>query len=506
MSQYMMRVEAVNLSAFILDTNDLSTIRGGGLLLLRSMQRVSGMTPVYTGGSVGLFQFEAADDAAAEQERRRVEDEIHRGPLEHATFMVDWERYPGGDAFVAAHAKLVAKNRWRQMRSASLVTPNAGSGSAVCAIDDIRPQEGPEQFRKGASDLPWSKKKVPMSAATWVRRQYGIEEKHGFYGGIEPRLKEREFVNDFDQLTTAKRKWDLLSGKMAVVYLDGNQFGKITRTCRTPKEIGTWSGVVKGNQTAFLRHVLGVAQRAGGEDWEWSGSVLDNAGNTVAKQRALRIETLQWGGDELVLVVPAWLGWWFLGEFFRTYGSAGRSFNTGGGDVTLSHGAGLVFCHHKAPIHRIWDLAHDLADAPKEVNTNRFAYQTLESFDHMGNDLEMARRDRWKVQHSRDLVLNGATMWEVPAEMERFRRRFPRNQLHTIVQELVNGNASEGFKRGAKALDEETGPVFARLQQLLGGPTGGDTRLCWLHIAELWDYTPVLGFTPAPAAGGAAHA
>jgi hypothetical protein len=40
---YYLRVECVNLSFFIDDTNDLSTTRGGGLLLLEAMEMVEGV-------------------------------------------------------------------------------------------------------------------------------------------------------------------------------------------------------------------------------------------------------------------------------------------------------------------------------------------------------------------------------------------------------------------------------------------------------------------------------
>ncbi len=77
--------------------------------------------------------------------------------------------------------------------------------------------------------------------------------------------------------------------------------------------------------------------------------------------------------------------------------------------------------------------------------------------------------------------------------MEKFRRSFPRNQLYTIAQDLAAGRLKEGKERGQKALAAAKieKSVFDKLMGLLGGPSGGDERLCWLHIAELWDYTRV---------------
>lgn len=492
MNQYMMRVEAVNLSTFILDTNDLSTIRGAGLLLLDAVKeiRVPGLRAIYAGGSVGLFEFSAVDDDAAEIKRIEVEEQVHGGARAHATFVVDWER--SGADFPTIHARLVAKSRWRQMRSVSSVTPAAGTGGSVCAVDDTRP--GVEaRYRKGASDSEENRKKTLLSTATAKRRDHGIDQKHRFYSDRFPTLDpNQQFVNDFDQLTESSSH-GLLAGKMAVVYLDGNQFGATTRACRSPEKLSAWSKLITGKQEAFLQSVLATALRERGEKWLWSGDVVTNEGHRIRKRDALRIETLQWGGDELVFVVPAWLAWWFLGEFFRGYGDGTRSFDPGTGkSITMTHGAGLVFCHHKAPIKRVQDLARHLAEAPKEVAADRFAYQTLESFDHLGTEFDRSRCGRWKVNHPRELVLDGAKMRLVPAEMEKFRTSFPRNQLHTIVQDLVNGRHAAGIERGDQALElAGMTDVFASLTDLLAGLSSDRKKICWLHLAELWDYTRV---------------
>jgi hypothetical protein len=63
----------VNLSNFIYDTQDLSTIRGGGLLLLDVAEKVSKylqekgckVQPAVHGASTGLFEIEATGPHAA---------------------------------------------------------------------------------------------------------------------------------------------------------------------------------------------------------------------------------------------------------------------------------------------------------------------------------------------------------------------------------------------------------------------------------------------------------
>ena len=74
--QYYLRVEGVNLAHFVYDTQDLSTVRGGSLLLLLAVDEVcqqvqtARLVPISTGASIGLFQYDAADEAVAQRVRR----------------------------------------------------------------------------------------------------------------------------------------------------------------------------------------------------------------------------------------------------------------------------------------------------------------------------------------------------------------------------------------------------------------------------------------------------
>jgi hypothetical protein len=53
MSTYHLRLEAVNLDAFVYDTNLLSAVRGGGLLLLRATRDVQSSRRAWAGRSRG---------------------------------------------------------------------------------------------------------------------------------------------------------------------------------------------------------------------------------------------------------------------------------------------------------------------------------------------------------------------------------------------------------------------------------------------------------------------
>ncbi|MGH9784671.1 MAG: hypothetical protein ACRD88_10830, partial [Terriglobia bacterium] len=206
----------------------------------------------------------------------------------------------------------------------------------------------------------------------------------------------------------------------------------------------------------------------GNDDWKSNGK--------------LRLETLLWGGDEHIWVVPAWVGWEtvrFFFEYTAEWEEQGKH---------LTHAGGVVFCHHNAPIHRIRKLAEALCDEVKTKGGggNRFAYQVLESFDHIGRDLEEHRKRFCKAGISEtDLVLNGESMAEVAkAKKELERHEFARRKLHGIVHAILADNLGAVSSLSAELTRESA--VDGALGKMRG--CFGDSPAMWIHLQELWDY------------------
>ena len=83
--------------------------------------------------------------------------------------------------------------------------------------------------------------------------------------------------------------------------MDGNSFGRTKRDqCLTPADQRLFNDTVIGNHRAFLTDILQAIDK---DDPLW----INNG--------AIRFETLLWGGDEIMLVVPAWPGWQVLARF-----------------------------------------------------------------------------------------------------------------------------------------------------------------------------------------------
>jgi len=530
MIDFLLRMEAVNFSSFIDDTSDVSTIRGGGLLLLdapNALNSIAGLRKVYAGASTALFRFSAPDLKAAKDVRKLVEDKLHEGARAEATIMVDVSQLESELSFKDTLDRLIALNRWRQLQTPSLVFPNTNETDGIDELDDKRPAVERDDMLAPREDDQTQGRAMMLSSATYARRKYGIEQKYHFYkrvaqdipGWQEFPFHTGRYVTDLEQLAEYKGATPPdLDGKLAYIYLDGNKFGSVARGCRTGNLLTNWSECVQANQDSFLNWLLRI--QAGPEPntpWHWSGPARVNTGGEVWKQRALRVETLLWGGDEIVWVVPAWCGWWMLGSFFAHYGllpwsrggAVPRTYFDSDKRYKLSHGAGIVFCHAKAPIGRIRSLAKRLADAPKELGTSGmstesytdyFAYQVLESFDHLGADPKTKRRSQLPAglrDLSQDpLILPGSGMLDIFAPMEALRQKFPRSKIHHIVQRFRT-ETSDGLVRackGASAELQRTGVSdhFATLTGYFGGQAGdAQTRqvVTWLHIAELWDYT-----------------
>lgn len=463
-------MEAVNLCNFVYDTQDLSTIRGGGHILLSAVEEVekkykSFLEKISCGASVGLFAIKEdkkAEDVVKEIRGFLANDEYFK----HATFVVNAVKGTGADNYRRDLERLMAANRWQQMRSPSYAVPSDKSSSTVCEVDLIRP-------------AILSDSKGLISRSTHKRREKGKENKRkDFYEKISGYEVTGSFVNELDKLTGDSN--NPLDHKMAVIYIDGNGFGKIQdNKCKRPDTHKEFDDYLSEKYKKFMYELF---QHIDNSKCAWfTPDVQDSA---------YRLETLLWGGDERMWVVPAWKGWELL-QFFFDHTSDWRF-----EDRRLTHAAGIVFCHHKAPIHRITALARGLADEVKKVSRSRnaCAYQILESFDHVGRDLAGFRAERCPSgETTASLVIGGNNMGRIAEEIRKLQSsEFSTSRLHRIVSSLLATDEPsrvmayeliEELKTEWSGADSTAGNILNTLEPLLGGK-----RTMWVHLAELWNY------------------
>lgn len=414
-----------------------------------------------SGGSSSLLCWFEANEGDLPKVRARLENFLNcptNGfPTNIANFTVSFDRAPENAGFSVE--RTAAMSRWAQMKAPSVALPKRGQ-MGVCQVDLIRP---------AVEDLGGHLGLVSDSVRS--RFRYGRDQKHRFYED-HAGASGLQFTHDIEGLSEdSDRQYENLGGKIALIHLDGNGFGSIQRGCDSPESLGDWDQYIQQQRRNGLKSILNAI--VGRDEWRNGDKV--------------RLETLLWGGDEMVFVVPAWCGWSFLDAWF----SCARKWAfpiSQGGETALTHSASIVFCNHKAPIHRIRQLAFDLTDLAKNSarDCNHFAYKVLESFDHIGRDLEehMSSLTR-ALGGTAQVLLTADRMPILVRAVHRLKRGgFPKSQLVEIVDEIQRG---VDYQERIGRLELSTDARSA-LNELMVEPSTAPAT--WFHLVELWDYMP----------------
>jgi len=547
----------VNLAGFVFDTSDLSTIRGGGLLLRRAtalksdvrdnteratrvqtpLQVAVGLakgsiqaTEVSVGGSVGLFTLDApcassvqtllSDFAAAVQAD---------SALKHATIVADV--VPLAGSFQENSQSVTALNRWRQMQEPTLAIPSHNSfvllKDAVIGEKSLPPDglssnnpssqsrsvgpceyEGARPATRGVQRLEDDPDGNVRSVAHFVcestkeRFEYGRLERKSRFFEIEAGASSTAlFTDDLSQLSI-NTDMGSLNHKICVIHVDGNDFGKAGREFGlTPTTLRDWDLAVRAFRSEFLKRLFGIM--GDGDDRSWH--FRPNEHSLPLK----RIEVLLWGGDEFEMVVPAWKGWEVLSSFFEaSFIHQGR---------TLTHCAGAVFCHHAAPIHRARRLAGSLTDIAKRANqstpANRLCAQVLESFDQIDGDVGRHLSERYGSELAASLDANALPA--IVQQIEKLKQMLPRRKVHEAAYGTVRSadkTLSKSNQERNRAIAEAAthelialgGSELQALSTGLAAGRGGGSQptmssSLWLHLLEMWDYVAP---QPQAAVGG----
>ena len=470
MGDYYLRVEAVNLNNFVYDTNDISTIRGGSFLLLDSVNSLAIdndfkklLRKISTGASTGLFRIIGNDP---DDVKKRVKDYLSNKTDGHTTFVVDTL---DGDSrsFKAVQEQLISKNRWSQLQQLTISWGRGWEGSDLpCTLDGVRPAMVIEPFPENKS------KKVSRSVK--FRRDRGRELRNDIYAHILGQTScPYEFARNLEMLSEDKDQ-GVLNKKIAFIYIDGNKFGRIRdEKCTEEKMLQEFDkSVQKDFREAVLKKLL---------------SHMDGNDASQADEK-LRLETLLWGGDEIEWVVPAWKGWEVLRLFYEF--DPNHAYDK----IPLTHAAGIVFCHHNAPILQIRKLAHRLADIAKSNLTSIpksrehgdiFHYLVIESFDMLEGSLDPFLKHYYKPVDYKELLLKGQEMQNFSRDMRIVRSDFPRGKVYEIIAALrekkdVDDIKKRGIQSCPASRKEE---LKVAIESLLKGNINR-----WFVIADLWDF------------------
>jgi hypothetical protein len=380
MGQNYLLIEGVNLDATIYDTNQLSIIRGSSFLYKEAVEKIykkfaDQLTALSTGASVGLFQIK--DPAEIEALKKDVINFINKHHnYRHLSLLVETCQ---ADNILQAKQTLQTQLRWRQLRALSQVPDKQDTKQNH--LFDSRPSglEGVRIAHTGNSPIIQDAKHISLSEK--VRWNKGRSTKQNYYTSLTKQIDNSlsdtlrySFATTIQDLCNCK-VYSQLDGKMAVIYIDGNGFGerqfKYLKAAIDKGEDGTDAQItfdhkIQQERIEFLTNTLK----------DFVGHRYDDGMDDTT----IRLETLLWGGDEMLFVLPAWLGFEFLQRFYQS----AETWKLSDG-APLTHAAGIVFCKAKSPIRIIQKLAKALAERVKEEcsrEQSAWDYMVLESMDY----------------------------------------------------------------------------------------------------------------------------
>jgi len=519
-------VEGVNIYANLLDTNQLSIIRGGSFMLKDAIEYIAQdtnlkkcLTPISTGASSGLFLVTNATD------RTELADAI-------ATKLNNHEQYCllpfivescQAEDLLEAKKQLQAQLRCAQMQSLTFVPD----------VKDEKEAYAPDQLEGRRIAIKGQKKQVQsqegesreLSHSVYKRLVYGRKLRQSAYFKDETRKKcldDYQFSDHFEDLAAHPHNRKL-NGKIAVVYIDGNRFSQKQQTVLNEASEKkqdliaaqqNFDQKIQDNRSEFLHTLLTTLID------EASDGRFNHA--TLPDQKIIRLETLLWGGDEMLFVLPAWLGFEFIQYFFE------HTQDWKVGNETLTHAAGIVFCSAKTPIRPIRDFAQSIAESVKEADggrqQNAWNYRVLESIDCPSNNDTSAFNEKHygkPLANSKPPFLPVCNHWQTAMKETVTtllnERLLPRRQLYRIVQiitahdkgrhttlsweDLKNANKDPKNQRPLEnqeirllQVSEDKDYLMRNLPDLAQQLFGIDIRQpekrmwLWIHLYELWNY------------------
>lgn len=534
MERYLL-VEGVNIGANVYDTNQLSVVRGGSFLLKKGIvdiakQFSAKLKPLSVGASSGFFQIEEENNG--EQLCADIVDFLQKDALfSLLTFIV---QTCTADSPKKAKEQLLGQLRFRQLQASTLVPDCVENSSGVSQWNGMRAlNESPETitYRPPGEE----EKKVKVSSSEKQRWRFGREMKQSYYleevvtladsmpGNPHQELIDAlgnyRFARDLNELSACEEYPDL-TGKIAVFYADGNSFGKLqqdlVRSAKKGEEARVqrqFDGELQRLRQGFLAGMMREALPGG----SFPDMNIQTRNDKNISEDSLRFETLLWGGDEMLFVMPAWVGFDFAQFFFeKTRGWKIRN-------RPLTHSAGLVLCSAKTPIRITRQLAQVIADhikgktaETKEGKRNAWDYMVLESIDYPAHfDYGRFQGERYgDAAEYRPICIEPGVAWVTSKAtiIDLLEEKLPRRQLYALARWLAGQDLSwiQGMsstwpppKEAANPLEqreirllevcEDTKAVEDTLPKVaavfgLSITDLGQRAWVWLHLAELKDY------------------
>lgn len=482
-AKHFFRAEVLNFDWTFLDTNDISIMRGGSMLASSSMRGLADRLArdgwhivEHTGASVLATQRKESSPELAEHIAwLKGESSDEEAPARAwLTIACALTTALPDESDVAAATRLASLVRVQQLQMPALtLCPSKTVASSPCVEDRLRPATR-ARHRGGQAE-------EALSEFSFIRWKLGKGSRQRFYGQEVGSEMGLTFTDDLHTLAAAPPEFAKhLKDKVALIHVDGDAFGSIRAACKTLDQVAFLNGAIKDGRRSFLIALLDRFKSNEAGAWQ-----------TTADPPACRLETLLWGGDEFELVVPGWLGLEVLAQFYE---ASAHWQVPHAPDTPLHHSAAIVFCGVKTPIASVRKLAGRLVDEvmKSRKTKNCVAYEVLESFDHIGSDLEGHRqRTRPPGWDFRTQLIPGPALRQfLSLGCSAKEHGIARGPL--LHQYLDRFNAREALAKQStrkfqNRLPESQQGTFEALLALT--PSEDEVSpAAWLHLPLLWDY------------------
>ncbi|CAH0343038.1 hypothetical protein [Rhizobium sp. CECT 9324] len=407
--------------------------------------------------------------------------------------------------FQAASAMATARLRRKQLSRLSLDVgaPPSTTAHRPCEIDGIRPAA--VSIRKGDDN-------IEVSESVAARRRIGIQSRSGIYGHeLADTVADLQFADSFVELIEHSPAGlpPSLAGKMAVVRLDGNQFTRvrdawIARDADSLQAAASFSQKVIVARRQFLAGILAMAK---------DDTRMRTPGNK------LRLETLMWGGDESLFVIPAWKVRDLLDVIAQDM--VGDHWTLAPG-LRLTTSFAILVCSVKTPIAIASRLAESMLSGSKRLNDtgtveDRLSLQVIESIEAPAGDVDGLRKQLHNTDAPQAYTISGGSglrrYIDICDRITDPQSGLPRSQLQGILARGRNGMALVASgdppvhpvddavrrSRAEQAGERKVGieALIADLRDPILGAAAGFDYLPYQRLAELWDVLRPFGHIAA---------
>jgi hypothetical protein len=540
MNSFLARIEGVNFGATLYDSDDLATIRGASYAYLKLPKLLArALAPagwevddgsMVVGASDVVFSVRAPDGTEAAAIEQAIADTIRNGPAGaldglRPFLSFSWAAVAVGPVYGEDVARLQVATRQRQLQQLTVDVPEPPEPNRQgrpCAVDRRRPAVA--AISRGRR----------VSASVAARNCYGRNARRDFYvHELGDASRERfevtenlqDLVNFDDYRRPAPSLPNALGNKMAVIYLDGNSFTKFRESKvysaqrdyqEDAERLRQFTEFIRAGRRTLLRRMVDELLRAP----HHRNAFYDSK----KKEWQLRLETLLWGGDEALFVVPAWTAMALLPAIMAALCEGPRW-----DGLRLTHAVGIVICNVKTPIAVARALAERVANEAKDTlkDEKRHPDGTLErsswpldrledvvsihiaeSVEPPRDDIEAFRKRQYGIGKPHAFTLMGAAevtkVLDLVREFQREGHGLPRSQLYGLIRDLRrDGLQHQGDAEAVRKFWNERVPeAFRRGKcqvpaEALRSPSLGfrdeAPLLPLIRLAELWDYVDPFG-------------